>query len=101
MDQHLDDGQFSTEELARHIAMSRSQLHRKLTALTGLSPKHFIRLVRLRHAQRRLLETEETIAEAAYATGFSDPGYFTRVFKQEFGVTPAAWRERHCLKDQA
>jgi signal transduction histidine kinase/ligand-binding sensor domain-containing protein/DNA-binding response OmpR family regulator len=94
IEQHLDNTQFSTEELGKQTAMSRSQLHRKLTALTGLSPNHFIRHIRLKNAQRRLLETEETIAEIAYAMGFSDPGYFTRVFKQEFGMAPGEWRGR-------
>jgi AraC-like DNA-binding protein len=94
IEQHADGTQFSTEELSRQIAMCRSHLHRKLTALTGLSPNHFIRHIRLKNAQRRLLETDEHISEIAYVTGFSDPGYFARVFRQEFGVTPGEWRER-------
>ncbi len=93
VEQHLDDAQFSTEELGRLLAMSRSQLHRKLTALTGLSPNHFIRIVKLEKARQSLVETDLSIAEIAYSMGFSDPGYFSRVFRQEYGMTPKEWRD--------
>lgn len=93
VEQNLDDAQFSTEELGKLLAMSRSQLHRKLTALTGLSPNHFIRYIRLGQARQRLLETDDNIAEIAYGTGFSDPGYFSRVFRQEYEMTPKEWRD--------
>lgn len=98
VEQHLDDAQFSTEELGRLLAMSRSQLHRKLTALTGLSPNHFIRIVKLEKARRFLAETDMGIAEIAYRTGFSDPGYFSRLFRQEYGITPKEWRDGKGLR---
>ncbi|MCR9288401.1 MAG: helix-turn-helix transcriptional regulator [Bacteroidetes bacterium] len=68
--------------------MSHSQLHRKLTALIGLSPNKFIRHVRLSKAKKLLLNSETNITRIAYETGFNDPGYFGRMFKKEFGVTP-------------
>ena len=68
--------------------MSHSQLHRKLTALTGYSPNKFIRFIRLSKAKEKIIQTEETIGNIAFDTGFRDPVYFARVFKKEFGMTP-------------
>lgn len=98
VEQHLDDALFSTEDMGKLLAMSRSQLHRKLTALTGLSPNHFMRIVKLDKARHFLVETDMSIAEIAYRTGFSDPGYFSRVFRQEYGMTPKEWRDGKGLR---
>ncbi|MCB9035478.1 MAG: helix-turn-helix transcriptional regulator [Lewinellaceae bacterium] len=73
--------------------MSHSQLHRKLTALTGLSANRFIRFIRLSKARILLKDPGLSIAEVAYDTGFTDPVYFSRVFKKEFGMTPTSFRE--------
>ena len=91
---HLEDTEFDMPHLCREVGMSRSQLHRKLTALTDLSPTRFIRHVRLAKAKSLLLETEETVAVVAYETGFTDPNYFTRVFTKEIGVSPSRFREQ-------
>ena len=72
--------------------MSNSNLHRKLTALTGRSGNQFIRHIRLVNACVLLRDPEPTIAAVANNCGFSDPVYFTRAFRQEFGVTPSEWR---------
>lgn len=89
---HLSDPHYNVEHLCRDLAVSYSQLHRKLTALTGYSANHFIRYIRLCEAQRLLRGSDLTIAEAAFRAGFEDPGYFARAFKKEFGVTPKEWR---------
>lgn len=93
VDTHLDDSAFDVEQLCRAMAMSHSQLHRKLSALTGLAATKFIRHVRLSKAQELLRDETLTVAAVAYDTGFSDPSYFGRVFRQEFGVSPQEWRE--------
>jgi signal transduction histidine kinase/ligand-binding sensor domain-containing protein/DNA-binding response OmpR family regulator len=90
---HIGDSQFSVESLSREVAMSRSQLHRKVTALTGVSPNRFVRYLKLQKARDLLIETDENITNIAYDTGFNDPGYFTRVFTQEFGMAPSEFRE--------
>ncbi|MCK6691864.1 MAG: ATP-binding protein [Thermoanaerobaculia bacterium] len=90
---HLDDSSFDVEQLCRQMAMSHSQLHRKLSALTGLAATRFIRQVRLNKAKELLRDPALKITSVAYDTGFSDPGYFGRVFRQEFGVSPQEWRE--------
>ena len=73
--------------------MSHSKLHRKLSALIGFSPNQFIRMVRLRKAKQLLQDYSLPIGSVAAECGFNDPGYFSRVFKQEFGSTPQEWRE--------
>ena len=86
--------EFSVEQLCKLIFMSHSQLHRKLDALTGCSPIKFIRLVRLNKARELLANPVLSIATIAFDCGYNDAGYFARVFKQEFGVTPQEWRVR-------
>jgi AraC-like DNA-binding protein len=92
---HLDSPDFDVEKLCRHLAMSHSQVHRKLSALTGLSATHFIRYVRLVKAKEMINSSGYSIAAIAMDCGFNDPAYFSRVFKQEFGVTPQGWREKN------
>ncbi|MBK9013984.1 MAG: response regulator [Saprospiraceae bacterium] len=94
VDAHLDDYEFNVEGLCREIGLSHSHLHRKLTALTGCSATKFIRQIRLSKAKELLENPGLTITAVAFDTGFNDPGYFGRVFKQEFGMTPVEWRER-------
>ncbi|MEJ8817244.1 hybrid sensor histidine kinase/response regulator transcription factor [Lacibacter sp. H407] len=84
--------EFSVEQLCKLIFMSHSQLHRKLEALTGCSPNKFIRIIRLNKAKELLANPSVSIATIALDCGYNDPGYFARVFKQEFGVTPQDWR---------
>jgi transcriptional regulator GlxA family with amidase domain len=59
-----------------------------MTALTGLSISRYLRALRLRKAQELLADSSLNIAEVAYAVGFEDPKYFSRVFSEEFGVSP-------------
>ena len=89
---HLEDVNFTVEHLCKYIFMSHSQLHRKLDALTGFSPNKFIRTVRLNKAKELLMDNQKSIAAVSLDCGYNDPGYFARVFKQEFGITPNEWR---------
>ncbi len=91
---NLHSSDFDVEKLCRYLAMSHSQVHRKLTALTGLSATHFIRYVRLVKAKEMINSSGFSISAIAMDCGFDDPAYFSRVFKQEFGVTPQGWREQ-------
>ena len=88
----MDDPEFGSPELARKMLLSESQLFRKIKALTGQSTAIHIRSVRLQNARAMLQNTDQTIAEIAYLTGFNDPSYFTRVFSKEFGVVPGEVR---------
>ncbi len=84
--------EFNIEQLCKLMFMSHSQLHRKLEALTGCSPNQFIRIIRLNKAKELLANPALSIAVIAQDCGYNDPGYFSRVFKQEYGITPQEWR---------
>lgn len=83
---------FTVEQLCKLVYMSHSQLHRKLEALTGYSPNKFVRIIRLNKAKILLQQPDNSIAFIAQECGYNDPGYFARVFKQEYQVTPQEWR---------
>jgi signal transduction histidine kinase/DNA-binding response OmpR family regulator len=91
---HLSEEDFSVEQLAKHLFMSYSQVQRKLNAVIGLSPNQFIRHLRLQKSKELLSTTDETILNISMTCGFSDPSYFGKVFKQEFGLTPQEWRQK-------
>jgi AraC-like DNA-binding protein len=71
------------------VGMSRSQLHRKLSALTGFSPNEVIRNMRLERAKQLLEQKAGNASEIAYMTGFNSPAYFAKCFKDYFGLTPS------------
>jgi len=87
--EHLSDSHFSVEDLCRLLTMSQPQLHRKLTALTGKNATLFIRSIRLAKGKELLQHKNMTVSEVAYAVGFTDPKYFSRVFSAEFGLPPS------------
>lgn len=90
----IGDSSLSVEELASAVAMSRSQLHRKLTALVGQAPGTLIRGMRLRRAADLIQSGSHSLGRIAYETGFSDQAHFTRSFKRQFGCTPGEFRDR-------
>jgi DNA-binding response OmpR family regulator len=89
IEKHISEENFTIEEFESEIAMSKSQIYRKLKALTGKSPSRFVRSVRLSKARKMILEKQTTISEIAYSTGFGSPAYFTRCFKEEYGYSPS------------
>ncbi len=90
---HLDNAQFSIDDVCQLMGMSRTTLYKKMTALTGLSMNRYLRALRLRKAQELLATTTLNVSEVAYAVGFDDPKYFSRVFSEEFGTPPANFRQ--------
>ena len=90
---NLSDEDFDVHRLCRALTLSRAQLHRKLTALTGMSATLFIRSVRLARAKELLSTTTLTVSEIAYEVGYKDPNYFTRTFTEEFGKSPSETRK--------
>jgi DNA-binding response OmpR family regulator/anti-sigma regulatory factor (Ser/Thr protein kinase) len=89
IEKNMSREDFTVEELAGEAAMSRAQLHRKLVALTGDSAGDLIRSFRLQRAKEMLENRGGTVAEIAYAVGFSSPAYFTKCFREQFGVVPS------------
>ncbi|MBK8967264.1 MAG: response regulator [Lewinellaceae bacterium] len=92
IEEDLSNSDLSIDTICRQMAMSRMQLHRKIKALTGRSTALYIRVVRLQNARRLLNQPELNVSEVAYAVGFDDPKYFSRVFSEEFGVAPSEAR---------
>lgn len=89
---HLSDENFGIAELCQTLNISRTQLHRKLKKLTGLSTSHYIRSLRLNIAKELLEETQLNVSEVAFTVGFSSATYFSKVFKQKFGYSPKKFR---------
>lgn len=80
--------------IAAQMHMSHSTLYRKIKGLLGISGTEFIRRIRLRYSLKLMLEEGYNISEAAYATGFSDVGYFRNCFKGEYGMTPSEYMKQ-------
>lgn len=85
---------WSTETLAKEVAMSRSAFVDRFTALMGMPPIRYLTLWRLQTAKSQLRETQQSIAQLAYAVGYDSEEAFSRAFKREFGVPPARWRDQ-------
>lgn len=92
---HLADDGFSVQGLASELAMDRTVLFRRMQALVGLSPSAYIRQVRMETAARLLRESPDSIDDIALQTGFTSTKYFTRIFKETFGVLP----RQYCSAD--
>jgi signal transduction histidine kinase/DNA-binding response OmpR family regulator len=89
IEQNMDEDEFGVEELAKEVAMSRSQLHRKLVALIDKSPSDLIRQTRLLRAKELLQKKIATPSEVAFKVGFNSHTYFSKCFKEEFGISPS------------
>lgn len=95
IEKNLDNNAFSVEDFADGMAMSKTQLNRKLQALTGLSPNGFDRSYRLKKAARYLIEEDLLVGEVSTLVGFNDPRYFSRTFRKVFGMTPREYAMKY------
>ncbi|MDE6860693.1 MAG: response regulator [Duncaniella sp.] len=84
----------SVEELSSHLGMSRVHLYKKLKSITGKTPIEFIRIIRLKRGAQMLRESQLNVSEVAYQLGFNSPKYFSKYFKEEFGILPSAYQEK-------
>jgi len=89
VNEYISSPDFSIEQFAEKMNISRSMLHKKLVALTGLSPIDFVVSIKMKKAMQLLTQTNLNISEIAYQLGFNDPKYFSRCFKKHFGKTPS------------
>ena len=94
IEKNLSNSEYSIADLSKDVMMSRMNLYRKLQAITGQSPTDYVKTIRLKKAAQLLLENRYTIVEVAYTVGFNTPSYFTRVFKEQFGITPTQYLEK-------
>lgn len=83
---------YNLDMFANDLCMCKSKLSKKVKDATGLTPIEFIRNVKFNFAFRLFKETNLSIKEVAYSTGFNDPKYFSRCFKRTYGVTPKDYK---------
>ena len=88
----MGDEKFGIPELCHALAISRTQLHRKLKAVTGLSTSYFVRSIRLEHAKKLLETTDLNVSEVGYAVGYANSSHFTQDFRKEFGKPPREFK---------
>jgi signal transduction histidine kinase/DNA-binding response OmpR family regulator len=91
INKNMTDSEFSVEQFAYNIGLSRMQLHRKLKALTDYSTSEFIRVVRLHRAAALLKHKKATVSEIAFEVGFNNLSYFARSFRKHFGKSPSSY----------
>lgn len=83
------DTTFSTPELCKILAISRTSLHRKITQYSGKSISIYLREFRLKKAYELLQQEKKMVSEVAYQVGFSDLAYFSKCFKSFYGISPS------------
>ncbi|HEY9044321.1 MAG TPA: two-component regulator propeller domain-containing protein [Ohtaekwangia sp.] len=94
IEKNMSNPDYAVDDLGKDVGMSRTQLYRKLKAITGQSANEFIRMIRLKRAAQLLEQNQLTIAEVTYEVGFSDLKYFRECFKKLFGVTPSEFAQK-------
>jgi AraC-like DNA-binding protein len=93
IEKNIDNERFGVDDLAGEMAMSRSQVHRKLKALTGQSATMYIRNYRLHRGAELLKQGAGNVTEIAYQVGFNSATYFSSCFHALFGYTPSRYQQ--------
>ena len=90
--QNMDNLDYTVDQMASDVAMSRASFYKKMQAMLGITPNEFLRNVRLKHAARLLAETSEPVNQISLMVGFQTSRYFSQCFRQLFGMTPTEYR---------
>lgn len=98
VEDNISRSDLSVEELSTELNISRVHLYKKMVSITGKTPIEFIRVIRLKRAAQYLSESQQNVSEIAYQTGFSNPKYFRKYFKEEFGVLPSDYQDKSVQK---
>ncbi len=93
IDENIENSDLKVDALASHLDMGRTSLYNKIKGLTNKSPVELIMEYRIRKAELYLKTGKMTVADVAYKVGFSDPGYFSRCFKSQTGMSPSAYQK--------
>ncbi len=93
LETNISDPEFNVNKLSDELNISTTQLYRRLKSLTGHSPVEFIRILKLQKAYGLLSQQNNTVKEVCYLTGFNNLSYFIKCFKEQFGTTPASFRD--------
>jgi YesN/AraC family two-component response regulator len=90
----LIDSDLNVDEIGKNLGLSRVQLYRKIKSLTNYAPNELVRIIRLKAAEQMIINSEKSVSEIAYDTGFSSPSYFTKCFKEYFNESPTEYVKR-------
>jgi signal transduction histidine kinase/ligand-binding sensor domain-containing protein/DNA-binding response OmpR family regulator len=94
LEENISNPELNVNSLSQQLNISTTQLYRKLKELTGYSPVEFIRTIKLQKAYSLLNARSNTVKEVCYLTGFNNMSYFIKCFREQFGVTPAYFRDK-------
>ncbi|MBM6993604.1 MAG: helix-turn-helix domain-containing protein [Prevotella sp.] len=100
VEDHISDTDFSVEVFSSQMCMSRMNLYRKLQALTGKSPSDYIRTIRLKKAIAIMRQEECPLNEISDRVGFSTPAYFSKCFRDMYGMSPTQWKQAHTFSNE-
>lgn len=92
VEDNLSNGDITVETMSEAMNMSRVHLYKRLTAITGMTPSEFIRDIRLRHAEQLILKSQLSVSEISYKVGFNNPRYFSKYFREKYGVIPSQYK---------
>lgn len=99
MKRELNNPRFSVNDFADQMGMGRTLFFRKIKGVSGYTPNEFIRVIRMKKGAEMLKEDKYTISEIAYHIGFESPFYFSKCFKEQFGVSPSGYRRKKRYKE--
>ncbi|KPL12856.1 MAG: hypothetical protein AMS26_16040 [Bacteroides sp. SM23_62] len=97
LNDHIDEPEYTIEQLAGELHLSRSQVFRKILAITSFSPKELLRHLRLRRAAILFQGGHRNVAQVMYQVGFNNPSYFARCFNELYGMNPSQYITRQCV----
>lgn len=100
INEHLNDPELNVEMLAAEVGLSRVHVHRKLKELTNLSPREFIKNIRLQQAAVLLADDKKlSVSEVAYAIGYSNLSHFSSSFRDKYGMSPKEYSQKHSSEE--
>ena len=99
MNAQIGNSSFSVDMFASMMQMGRTVFFRKVKGVTGYTPNEYIRVMRMKKAAELLTDNSLTVSEVAYKVGVDDPFYFSKCFKQQFGVSPSAYKKGERKKE--
>ncbi|MCF8378715.1 MAG: response regulator [Bacteroidales bacterium] len=97
IEENISDAEFGTVKISREVGVSRTQLYRKMAALTDMTVKEFVRSIRLKRASQLLFKNNLNVSEVAYAVGFQQVAYFRKCFKEMYGLTPSEYAKKNVI----
>ena len=93
LNEHMVEAEFSVDDYANLMGLGRTVFYKKVRGVTGYSPNEYLRVIRMKKAAELLLTEDLTVAEISYKVGINDPYYFSKCFKNQFGIAPSIYQK--------